>query len=61
MLGSITLDLSVKLYIDIFNVYFFSPDLLCPEEEEQSGYISSCVPSLHHALHLVVWCSICSR
>lgn len=34
---------------------------LCAEEEKQPGDISSCLPSLNNAFHLVVWSSICTR
>lgn len=43
-------------FIIIFIFYFL--DFLCPEEEEQPAHISPCLSSLHHALHLVVWCSL---
>lgn len=40
---------------------FCHSGFLCAEEEEQPGDVSSRLPSLHNALHLVVWRSICSR
>ncbi|XP_064828057.1 uncharacterized protein LOC135544400 isoform X2 [Oncorhynchus masou masou] len=36
-------------------------NLLCSEEEEQSGYVPPCLSSLYHALYLVVWGPVRSR